>query len=432
MINTPIHCPQCKTEIRLTESLAASLFEPQRQQYEDKLKKKDVEFFNLGEELRKREETLNQEKRALNERVEEQVEERVKKDRVLIASQESQKAKALLGHELEHTKKELSDLQEALKSKDKKLTEAQSAQAEYVKKQRALDDEKREIELTIEKRVTDEQDRIRIQARQEIENSMTLKLREKDEAITQIKKQLLEAQRKADQGSQQLQGEVQELELEEMLKTNFPNDIIEAVPKGEYGGDILQRVFNDEKQEVGTILWESKRTKSWNNDWLTKLRDDQRAAKAEHSVLISQAIPQYVEIFSIIEGVYVTHPRTALPIAACIRKNISDIFFSRKISEGHQTKQGLVYQYLTGKGFRHHVEAIVETFRSMNKELEKERTVIQGQWAKRRKQIDRITLSTVGMYGDLRGIAGQTLLEIESLEMDTLTIEENYDEQPLA
>ncbi len=229
-----------------------------------------------------------------------------------------------------------------------------------------------------------------------------------------------QAKRRAEQGSQQLQGEVQELEIENLLRSKFPFDAIEPVPKGEFGGDVLHRVVGAGGQSGGTILWEFKRTKNWSDGWLAKLRDDQRTAKAEIAVIVSQVLPKGVETFELIEGIWVTHPRAALPVAAILRQSLLELALARQSSEGQQTKTEMVYQYLTGPRFRQRVEAIVEAFSTMQEDLDKERKAIMKQWAKREEQIERVMGATVGMYGDLQGIAGKSLQEIDGLEFPAL------------
>ena len=173
-------------------------------------------------------------------------------------------------------------------------------------------------------------------------------------------------------------------------------------------------------QPCGTILWESKRTKNWSDTWLPKLREDQRTAKAEIAVIISQALPKDVETFDLVDGVWVAHPRVLLPIAITLRNTLIEVASARQASEGQQTKMEMVYQYLTGQRFRQRIQAIVEAFSSMREDLDRERKAITKQWAKREEQIDRVMQATVGMYGDLQGIAGKTLQEIEGLEFQGL------------
>ena len=316
--------------------------------------------------------------------------------------------------------RELAELQEVLKVRDAKLAEAQQAQAELIKKQRELDDAKRELELTVEKRVQEGLGDVREKAKREAEEGLKLKVMEKDQTIASMQQKIEELKQKADQGSQQLQGEVQELELENLLRAKFPFDSIEPVPKGEFGGDVLQRVVSQTGQQSGTILWESKRTKNWSDGWLAKLREDQRTAKAEISVLVSQVLPKGVEAFDVVDGVWVTSPRAALPVATVLRHTLLQVSMARQVSDGQQTKTEMIYQYLTGPRFRHRVEAIVEAFSTMQEDLDKERKVIMKQWAKREEQIERVMGATVGMYGDLQGIAGKSLQEIEGLEFPAL------------
>lgn len=380
MIDPIITCPKCKTDIKLTESLAAPIIESTRRDYE----------------------------------------ERLKKDRMAIAAEEEKKARHVMATDLDQKAREVNDLQVVIKQRDKKLAEAQKAQAELLRKERELDDAKREMDLTVEKRVQKVLANTRDQEKRKAEESLGLKVKEKEQIIASMQNQIEELKRKAQQGSQQLQGEVQELELESLLSTKFPFDAIRPVPKGEHGGDVLHVVIGPSGQPCGTILWESKRTKNWSNAWLSKLRDDQRAAKAEVAVVVSQSLPKGTETFDLIDGVWVTHLNAALPIAMMLRHTLIEIATARQASEGRQTKMEMVYQYLTGPRFRQRVEAIVEAFSSMQTDLHREKKAINKQWAKREEQIDRVMRATVGMYGDFQGIAGKTLQEIEGLELRTL------------
>lgn len=416
MTEPTVVCPQCKTEIKLTESLAAPLLESVRRDYEQRLVQKDTDIAKREQLLHDREANLQKAKDTLDE----QVAQKLKQERAKIAAEEAKKAKLAMGSDLDQKAKELAELQEILKQRDAKLAEAQKVQAELIRKQRELDDARRELDLTIEKRVQADLAAAREQAKKEAEEELKLKVLEKDQTITSMQKQIEELKRRAEQGSQQLQGEVQELELEALLTARFPRDLIQPVPKGEFGGDVLQRVVGPLGQPCGTILWESKRTKNWSDTWLPKLREDQRAAKAEIAIIISQALPKDVETFDWVEGVWVAHPRVLLPMAITLRNTLIEVASARQASEGQQTKMEMVYQYLTGPRFRQRVQAIVEAFSSMREDLDKEKKAITRQWAKREEQIDRVMQATVGMYGDLQGIAGRSLQEIEGLEFQSL------------
>ncbi|MES1999831.1 MAG: DUF2130 domain-containing protein [Pseudomonadota bacterium] len=422
MTEPTIICPNCKTEIKLTESLAAPLIAATRQQFEQQLAQKDTDIAKREQAMRDKEKQLNDARHKLDDQVADQVAAGLKAERARIIVEESRKAKLASATELENKVRELGDLQEVLKARDEKLAEAQKAQVELIKKQRELDDAKRELDLTVEKRVQEGLDATRLKAKKEAEDEQKLKVMEKEQTIAAMQKQIEDLKRRAEQGSQQLQGEVHELELENLLRTKFPFDSIDPVPKGEYGGDVLHRVVGAGGQSGGTILWEFKRTKNWSDAWLVKLRDDQRTAKAEIAVIVSQILPKGVETFEMVEGVWVTHPRAALPVAMILRQSLLELALARQATEGQQTKTEMVYQYLTGPRFRQRVEAIVEAFSTMQEDLDKERKAIMKQWAKREGQIERVMGATVGMYGDLQGIAGKSLQEIEGLDLIALAV----------
>lgn len=416
MTEPTIICPQCKTEIKLTESLAAPLLEATKREFEQRLAQKDADAAKREAALREREAALAKAKETLDE----QVADTLKLERGKIVVEEARKARLALSNDLEQKSKELIEIQGILRQKDEKLAEAQQAQADLLRKQRELDDAKRELDLTVEKRVQEGLTATRDQAKKEAEEALKFKVMEKEQTIASMQKQIEELKRRAEQGSQQLQGEVQELELEALLTSKFPQDHIQPVAKGEHGGDVLHRVSGSFGQSCGTILWESKRTKNWSDGWLIKLREDQRQAKAEIAIIVSQALPKEVETFEFIDGVWVTHPKSVLPVAIAMRHTLMEVASARQASEGQQTKMEMVYQYLMGPRFRQRVQAIVEGFSSMQEDLDKERKVIMKQWAKREEQIDRVMQATVGMYGDLQGIAGKTLQEIEGLELQAL------------
>ncbi|MBX9916028.1 MAG: DUF2130 domain-containing protein [Nitrosomonas sp.] len=415
-----IHCPNCATEIKLTESLAAPLIQATRQEYESKLAQKEAD-------VSKREATLKAQQKSLEDaqkNIDEQVASKLKAERALIAADEARKARLAIATDLDAKSKELAELQEILQQRNNKLEEAQKAQADLIRKQRELDDAKRELDLTVEKRVQESITLVRQKARQEAEDGLRLKVSEKEEQIASMQRQIEELKRRADQGSQQLQGEVLELELETTLRLKFPLDSIEPVAKGEFGGDVLQRVMGPSGQWCGAILWESKRTKNWSDGWLAKLRGDQRIAKAEIAVLVSSTLPKDIETFGQIDGVWITEPRLALPLVIALRQSLIEIANTRQTQEGQETKMELVYQYLTGPRFKHRIEAIVEKFSDMQADLDRERKAMTRLWAKREMQIQGVIESTVGMYGDLQGIAGRALPAIEGLELPMLDLQD--------
>lgn len=372
-----IKCPKCGTEIKFTESLAAPFVEAAEKDFAAKLAEQ----------------------------------------RHNLVAEAAAKAKKNVEAEVADGLRQMKELRAQLVEQDSKLAEAQKLQAETLKKQRDLDDAKRELALTVQKQVNEQVSTVRISALREAEDGMRLKVAEREAVIESMQKQVEELRRKAEQGSQQLQGEVQEIELEITLKARFPTDTIEPVGKGERGGDVLQRVITTTGFQAGTIIWECKRTKSWVDSWLPKLRDDQRTAKADVAILLTQTLPKEIETFDVLDGIWVTGAKTALPLAITLRHAVIEAATARQSQAGLETKAGLVYQYLVGPRFRQRVQAIVEAFSAMKEDLFKERKAITKQWAKREDQIERAMENSVGMYGDLQSIAGKTLPEIATIAL---------------
>jgi hypothetical protein len=412
MMSEPqIVCPQCSTSIKLTESLAAPLLVQARKQFEQQLAQKETDFAKREAALRLSEEAIAKAREAIDE----EVTQKLKTERVSIVETETRKARLALAADLEQRDWQVAELQQNLTTNNAKLAEAQQAQADVLRKQRELDDARRELDLSIEKKVQESLVAVREKARAEAEDGLKAKVSEKETQIAGMQRQIEELRRKAEQGSQQLQGEALELELESLLRGRFPRDLIEPVPKGEFGGDVLHRVLGASGQHCGTMIWESKRTKAWNEGWLVKLRDDQRVAKAEIALIVSSALPKDVEAFDLIDNVWVVEPRFAVPLAIALRQSLIEVAGSRLAQEGQQTKMEIVYQYLIGPRFRHRIDAIVEKFTDMQADLDRERKTMMRMWAKREEQLIGVLDSTAGLYGDLQGIAGRAMPEIESL-----------------
>jgi hypothetical protein len=416
MTDPTLTCPTCRTEIKLTESLAAPLIADTRRRYETQLAQKEAEVATREAAIRQQQEQLA----AARQAIDAEVATRIDQERAKIAAAEAQKAKRLVATDLDARTKEIADLTEVLKQRDAKLADAQQVQADLIRKQRDLDDARREIDLTIENRVQAELGAVRDQTKQETEAALTLRVREKEEQIASMQRQIEDLKRKAEQGSQQLQGEVQELALEALLRERFTRDLIEPVPKGEFGGDLIQRVVSPAGQVVGSILWEAKRTKNWSDGWLGKLREDQRAAKADVALIVSQALPKGVQTFDYIDGVWVADPKCAVAVAVALRESLLALSAARLAGEGQQTKMEMIYRYLTGPRFRLRIEAVVERFADMQADLDRERKAMTRLWAKREEQIHGVVETMAGLYGDLQGIAGRSLQEIDGLEVPLL------------
>ena len=370
MTKETIKCPDCGAVIELSEAISHDIEVRLKQQYENEIGKT---------------------KKA--------IEEKAKKE-----AQESLNIK-------------ISDLNEQLEEKTKNLKEAQRQELELRKRQRELVEKEEKLELELSRKIDAERQKIIQKTSKEFEETHRLKDAEKDKQLDDMKKQIDELKRKSEQGSQQMQGEVLELELEESLKEEFPFDVIEPVAKGVKGGDIIQTVKTQSGRICGKILWETKRTKNWSDSWIQKLKDDQRDAKADLAILVSETLPKGFHHFRLISGVWVTDILSAVSLALALRVVLIQVARERETQVGKKEKMELAYNYLTGQEFRNRVEAIVESFTAMKVDLEAERRAMLKIWAKREKQIERVISNAAGMHGDLQEIAGSSLPTIKMLEL---------------
>ncbi|HEY1986009.1 MAG TPA: DUF2130 domain-containing protein [Terracidiphilus sp.] len=426
-MNEPsIKCPNCGEEIKLTESLAAPLVEAVRAQYERKLKSQNKEIAEREAAIKQQADALERKRKAMDAQIAEQVQVQLKSERRAIAAAEAKKARESLSEAMEQQARELQERDTRIDSLQGKLKSAQAAEAELLRKKRQLEDAEREVPLKIERGVQEGLDQARQTAKLETDEKWNLKLKDRDHTIQQLSDQITDLKRRAEQGSQQSQGEVLELLLEDQLRTRFPQDEIEPVGKGESGADVVQQVHDQSGFVCGKILWESKRTKTWQDPWLQKLRADQRTAGADLSVIVSQALPKGVRHFDFMDGIWVTSLECSLPIAVALRQALIELANARRAGEGRETKVQQVYSYLTGPRFRQWVEVIVEKFNDMHEDLDKERKVMTKQWSKREEQIRSVIDATAHMYGDLQGIAGRSLDEIDALG-GSLLLTENAD-----
>ena len=405
-----IICPKCNYEIEVTEVLSSQLRDQISKEYDAEARKKEQEFQAKAEELRKREERIEQSKKA----IELEVQSRLTTERARVDKEAEVKARETVALELKEKNSELS----AAKAK---LQEAQHAELDLRKRARELEDQKREMDLVVARKLDEERQAIRDQAKKEANDERALKEAEKEKLIEDLRKQISELQRKSEQGSQQTQGEVLELELEDLLRRAFPYDTIEPVAKGIHGGDVIHRVHDGGGADCGLILWESKRTKAWSDGWLPKLRDDQRAAKAQVAVLISMELPKGMSTFGYVNGVWITNRACALGLVAALRAGLIEVACTKRSLDGRNGKMEVLYNYLSGPEFRHRVQGVVEAFVTLREELETEKRAMQRIWAKREKQLDRAVTNTAGFYGDLSGIIGASLPQIQDLELPALT-----------
>ncbi len=307
-------------------------------------------------------------------------------------------------------------LEEQLAEKDEKLRKANEKELELRKEKNKLEEDKQNFELEKQRQLDAERDKIREDAQKKAEEDMRLKILEKEKQLQDAMKVNMELQRKLQQGSQQLQGEVQELDLEIFLKKHFIYDDIQPIPKGIGGADMLQKVSTKNETFCGNILWESKRTKNWSEGWITKLKKDQREIKADVAVIVSEILPKDINNFGFRNGVWITNHSSLYGLAFVLRQTLTQVAFTKLAAEGKDEKIELLFRYLTGPEFKQKVEAIIETFVAMKQELDKEKRTTLARWGKQEKQIEGVIAITSGMHGDLRGLIGASMQSIPALE----------------
>jgi len=365
-----IECPNCGQAIDVNELLYSQLNDRLKREYGERLK---TEKQKLARKLREdAQEEQSERIRALQEEIEEKTSRLKEHNRAL--------------SEIERLKREMGGMKEALDAEnEKKLSEALARERESIRKA--------------------------------VEENVQLKVAEKDHVIDQLRTQLQEAQRKAEQGSMQVQGEVQELAIQEWLESTFPLDGIEEVKKGQRGADCLQVVNTRTRQGCGTIYYESKRTKAFQPAWIEKFKGDMRERGADVGVLVTEAMPADMDRMGLREGVWICSFEEFKGLSAVLRDSIVRMSSAVAAQENKGDKMGMLYDYLTSNEFRLQIEAIVEGFTQMQQDLDAEKRSMTSIWKKREKQIQKVLLNTNHMYSTVRGIAGSAVPAVPLLEL---------------
>ena len=388
MVQDTIECPKCGEIIKLSQALSKDIEADIRQKYEKQSEQKEREL----------KEKFAKESKVIEGKLKEEI---VVKNRL-----------------------ELLDLKSELEEKNKRLETTEKQELALRKKQRELEDREKTLKLELERTLDNERKAIIENVTKETDAAHRLKDAEKEKRLADMRKQIEDLKRKAEQGSQKTQGEVLELELEEALKREFPFDAIEPVSSGTKGGDVIQIVKTQSGRECGKILWETKRTKNWSDQWIQKLKSDKRDVKADIAVLVSEALPDGFRQFREISGVWVTDIPSAVSLSLALRVVLNQVAVERAMQTGKKEKAELVYDYMTGVEFKNRVEAIIEAFRSMHDDLNTEKRSMERAWSKREKQIQQVLLNIAGMHGDLEGLAGSALPVIKALELPSEAIQD--------
>lgn len=385
-----INCPHCGKPISIDDVLTHQIENKFKKDFEDKEKAMRVSLEK--ESLQNREQDKIELEKSLRAKISKDAES------ARIASDE----KNML-------------LEQQLADKDAKLREARQNEVTLIKGQQKLKDEKDAFELEKTRQLAEDRKQIEEDASKKATDAKQSEIDQLNKKLSDATKAKDELARKLEQGSQQTQGEVQELALEELLTAEFIYDDITPVGKGINGADVIQTVKTKSGVECGKIIWESKKTKTWTEGWIQKLKDDQRLVKAELAVIVTSAMPQGSTGIVQKEGVWICDIKLATSIAAVLRQSLEAVSRERGMSVGKNEKMEILYSYLTGTEFKQRIEAIVEAFSGMNDSLKKERIAFEKIWSEREKQIQKVIKNTVGIYGDLNGVV--QLQRIEALEL---------------
>jgi len=413
---TNIKCPKCGSEFDVQNVLSADVEQKLRQEYEKQFqqslnqvnaeKKKLEEEQKHFEEKKKRENELFQQK--------------LQQEKLKLEAEVQQQLRKSIAADYEN---ELRVLKQNSLDNEEKLKAARQKEYEFLKKEQELKTKEQELEIILQKKLLSERNVLLQQIRKEELERNTIKETEYQLKVKELEKQLEdqrrlaeEMKRRAEQVSMQLQGEAQELLLEEILKDHFPYDTISEVGKGVEGADCIQTVYSKLGTECGKIIFESKRTKTFQSAWIEKLKTDMRNKQADVAILVTQVYPKEMTCFGERDGVWICSFSEVVALTNALRHTIIRIAETKKSEENKGEKMQMLYSYLTGTEFRQQIETIVEGFLSLKNSISKERLQMEKIWKEREKQLEKVLISTSGMYGSIKGIAGSSIGEIPLLE----------------
>ncbi|HOZ79766.1 MAG TPA: DUF2130 domain-containing protein [Ferruginibacter sp.] len=413
---TNLKCPNCGHQFDAENVIAADLEQKLQQQYQQKLQESLDRVEADKKQLQEQQQKFEEARKNANEIFAQKLQQ--EKQKLEAEAQERITRSVAADYE-----NKLRMLENNNKDNEEKLKEARKKEFEFLQKEQELKNKEAELEIKLQRELQKERELMTEQIRkQETEKSqlketeMQLKLKEVQLQLEEQRKLAEEMKRRAEQGSMQRQGEVQELLLEEILKENFPFDAIEEVGKGVEGADCIQIVRTNTGKECGRIIYESKRTKTWSNNWVDKLKTDKRSKGADIAILVSQVFPRDMERFGERDGIWICNFTEVASVAQVLRSGIIKINEAIKSQENKGDKMQMLYDYLTGNEFRGNVEAILEGFMSVKNGIIKEKAMMEKIWKEREKQMEKAILNTSSLYGSVKGIAGASVSDIPLLD----------------
>lgn len=404
-----ITCPNCNHQFEPGDSMRDEIEKELRGKMVDWQKKKDEEFrlkeTGFQQQLQAKDEENRKQIDAEKKKLQQELQDTIRKS--VAADFENQ----------------LKMLQQNAAENEEKLKEARKQQLEFLQKEQALKTKEEELQLTLQKQLMEEREKLKEQLQKEESEKINLKEQEYQLRLKELEKQLddqkklaEEMRRKSEQGSMQLQGEVQELMLEELLQATFPFDKIEEVGKGVRGADCTQTIRNQFGNEAGKIIYESKRTKDFSNEWIEKLKADMRTLGADVAVIVTQAFPKDMDRFGEKEGVYICSFAEVRSVALLLRNALLKIADAKKSQDNKGDKMHMLYDYLTGSEFSEQWKAIREGFMSMKLSIQRERDAMEKLWKAREKQLEKVLLNAAHIKGSVEGIAGADAINLNLLE----------------
>ncbi|WRG20799.1 DUF2130 domain-containing protein [Helicobacter pylori] len=421
MQENQITCPKCQEPINVNEALYKQIelenqnkFLAQQKEFEKEVNEKRAQYQSYFKNLEQKEEALKE--RAKEQQA--QFDDAVKQASVLALQDERAKIieEARKNAFLEQ-QKGLELLQKELDEKSKQVRELHQKEAEIERLKRENNEAESRLKAENEKKLNEKLDLEREKIEKALHEKNELKFKQQEEQLEMLRNELKNAQRKAELSSQQLQGEVQELAIEEFLRQKFPLDSIEEIKKGQRGGDCIQVVHTREFQNCGKIYYESKRTKEFQKAWVEKLKSDMREIGADVGVIVSEALPKEMERMGLFEGVWVCSFEEFKGLSAVLREGVIQVGLAKKSQENKGDKVNLLYHYLTSSEFSMQVNAIIEGFEQLRADLESEKRAMARIWKSREKQIDKVFEGTINMYGSIKGIAGNVIGQVKALEL---------------
>ncbi len=405
-----INCPNCGEEIDVNDILYHQVDQDLKKKYNDDLAKEKQKYKAEASKLNEEREKLEEDKRKQKEDIENKVKSEIKQKEIDLKKKYKAEAE-------EEQSDAISSLREEVEEKSGKIKELNKTTAELEKVKREKDELadsiKAEAEKELNQRLASEKEKIQKEESEKNE----FKFKELEKQLEDQKKLTAEMKRKQEQGSMQTQGEVQELGIEDWLADKFPLDTIQEIKKGERGADCLQIVHTRSRQNCGSIYYESKRTKAFQPSWIEKFKADIRDKNADIGVLVTEVMPQDMERLGLKDGIWICSYEEFKGLCSVLRESIIQISTAIITQDNKGEKMGMLYDFLTSNEFKLQIGAIVEGFTQMKTDLESEQRSMRGIWRKREKQIDKVLLNTTGMYGSIKGIAGNALQSVPLLEL---------------